>query len=159
MSDNSQFFALEEHLCFALYGASMAITRAYKPILSRLGITYPQYLVLMVLWGRNSNSPQAAGAISEQLSLDPGTVSPLLKRLDLAGLLTRQRNPHDERQVLIQLTDKGIALRAQAACLSSALLAASGMTASRVGAINLEVKAFRDAVSTGVYEHVEPDPN
>ena len=95
---------LDEHLCYSIYSASLAIGRAYKPLLDALGITYPQYLVLNVLWERD---PQSVGAIAERLMLESSTITPLLKRLEGAGLVGRTRNPSDERQVLIELTRQG----------------------------------------------------
>src|SRR6188768_3869885 len=104
---------LDQLLCFSLYGASMAVNRAYKPMLDELGITYPQYLVLNALWEEDG---QAIGAIAERLALESSTITPLVKRLEAAGLLTRERNPHDERQVLARLTGEGRALQARTVC-------------------------------------------
>lgn len=135
---------LDQQLCFALYSASMAIGRAYKPLLDRLEITYPQYLVLSTLWEGGS---QSIGGIAERLALESSTVSPLVKRLEQAGFVTRKRNSEDERQVDVSLTAKGTALREKARCLGETLFAAAGMTPERLIALNREVHAFRNAVS------------
>ncbi len=135
---------LDHQLCFALYSASMAIGRAYKPLLDRLDITYPQYLVLSTLW---ETGPQSVGGIADRLALESSTVTPLVKRLEQAEFVTRQRNPDDERQVVVSLTAKGTAMREKARCLGETLFAAAGMTPERLIALNSEVSAFRDAVA------------
>ncbi|UGV26334.1 MarR family transcriptional regulator [Rhodopseudomonas boonkerdii] len=135
---------LNQQLCFALYSASMAIGRAYKPLLDRLDITYPQYLVLSTLW---EAGPQSIGAIADRLALESSTVTPLVKRLEQADFVTRQRNPEDERQVVVSLTPRGTAMREKARCLGETLFAAAGMTPQRLIALNSEVHAFRDAVA------------
>ncbi|WP_349957739.1 MarR family transcriptional regulator [Rhizobium sp. ZPR3] len=114
---------LERQLCFAVYGAAHAFNRAYKPILDRVGLTYPQYLVMLVLW-ETSNLP--VKTIGEKLDLDSGTLSPLLKRLEQAGLISRARDPKDERQVIISLTEKGIAMKCQLTTIMDAIGQATG---------------------------------
>src|SRR5216684_7333710 len=99
---------LDGHLCFALYAASNHMTRLFVPFLQKLGVTYPQYLVLVVLWERNS---QGVGDLATALSMDFGTLSPMLKRLERKGLVDRRRHPDDERRVVVTLTPKGVALR------------------------------------------------
>jgi DNA-binding MarR family transcriptional regulator len=103
---------LDRQVCFPLYAASNLINRLYRPVLARLGLTYPQYLVMLVLW---EQEPQTVGGLGARLYLDSGTLTPLLKRMEAAGLVARQRDTEDERRVQIALTDKGRALRAQAA--------------------------------------------
>ena len=98
---------LDSQLCYSLYSTTMAINRTYKPMLDALGITYPQYLVLSTLW---ESEGQTITAIADRLSLEPSTITPLVKRLEQAGLLTRQRNPEDERQVQVSLTSAGRSL-------------------------------------------------
>lgn len=115
---------LADQLCFPLYAASNALTRAYRPLLRRIGLTYPQYLVMLVLWEREELSVSALGRI---LTLDSGTLSPLLKRLATAGLVERRRDPEDERSVRIRLTAAGQALRQQAAAIPGALLCRVGL--------------------------------
>lgn len=111
MSDANDRLALDRQLCFAVYAAGHAFTRFYKPRLAALGLTYPQYLAMMVLW---ENDNLTVNGIGEQLLLDSGTLTPLLRRLETAGLVTRVRNPDDERQVRIQLTETGLALKGKA---------------------------------------------
>ncbi|MDB5502978.1 MAG: transcriptional regulator, MarR family [Tardiphaga sp.] len=135
---------LDQQLCFALYGASMAIGRAYKPLLDDLEITYPQYLVLSTLW---EGGAQSVGGIADRLALESSTVTPLVKRLEQAGFVARKRNPEDERQVVVSLTDKGTALREKARCLGETLFVAAGMSVERLINLNREVHAFRDSVS------------
>lgn len=103
---------LEEQLCFALYSASRALTRAYQPLLSPLGLTYPQYLVMLVLWEGKALSVSELG---ERLALDSGTLTPLLKRLEASELIERRRDRDDERVVRVTLTRRGAALRERAA--------------------------------------------
>ena len=103
---------LENQLCFPLYAASRAITRAYKPLLDPLGLTYPQYLTLMSLWEHGDQSVSELGAC---LMLDSGTLTPLLKKLEVKGLIVRQRDTQDERRVVAKLTQRGRALEQQAA--------------------------------------------
>ena len=135
---------LEDQLCYAVYSAGMAIQRTYKPLLDELGLTYPQYLVLNVLWRQDK---QTVGGIADALALESSTLTPLLKRLESAGLLQRTRNPDDERQVIIALTAAGRALRARAGCLAEALLAASGMSAAELDDMNRQMKRLRDALA------------
>lgn len=102
---------LDQQLCFPLYAASNLMTRLYRPLLDELGLTYPQYLAMLVLW---EASPSTVSALGERLLLDSGTLTPLLKRLESAGLVRRTRDAADERRVLVSLTDDGLALRARA---------------------------------------------
>jgi DNA-binding MarR family transcriptional regulator len=99
---------LDSHLCFALYAAGNHMTRLFVPFLKKLGVTYPQYLVLVVLWERG---PQGVGDLSALLRMDLGTLSPMLKRIESKGLITRRRQSTDERRVLVDLTSKGVSLR------------------------------------------------
>ena len=134
---------LEDQLCYAVYSAGIAIQRLYKPLLDALGLTYPQYLVMNVIWRRDD---QTVGAIAQQLALESSTLTPLLKRLEAAGLVKRSRNPGNERQVLISLTPAGAALKAKAGCLGSTLLEASGETPAELGDLNRRVRHLRDTV-------------
>ncbi|NYZ13688.1 MarR family transcriptional regulator [Azospirillum sp. RWY-5-1] len=134
---------LEDQLCYAVYSAGIAIQRAYKPLLDALGLTYPQYLALNVLWREDG---QTVGALAERLALEPSTLTPLIKRLEAAGLVRRTRNPDDERQVLVALTDQGRALEARAGCLGEALLDASGQSPADLGDLNRTIKGLRDAI-------------
>lgn len=111
MSSKTATLALDDQLCFALYSASRAMTARYRSVLEGLGLTYPQYLVMLVLWGEG---PVAVGRLGQRLSLDSGTLSPLLKRLEANGLITRNRCPDDERSVEVGLTPRGRRLRERA---------------------------------------------
>jgi MarR family transcriptional regulator, organic hydroperoxide resistance regulator len=137
---------LDDQLCYAIYSAGMAIQRVYKPLLDDLGLTYPQYLVLNVLWREDKLT---VGSIAERLALESSTLTPLLKRLEVAGLLRRTRNPANERQVVVALTDKGRELRSRAGCLADALLSSSGQSPAHLNQINRDVRELRDAI----YEH------
>ncbi|MFF4491131.1 MarR family winged helix-turn-helix transcriptional regulator [Streptomyces sp. NPDC001544] len=127
---------LDEQLCFALYAAQRAVTAAYRPLLDELGLTYPQYLVLLVLWERGETTVKdLAGA----LRLDYGTVSPLLKRLQAAGLVHRERSARDERSVLVACTGRGEELRERAAGVPGALLTATGLDPAEVARLRAEL--------------------
>jgi DNA-binding MarR family transcriptional regulator len=134
---------LSDQLCYAIYTAGIAIQRAYKPLLDQLGLTYPQYLVLNVLWARDE---QTVVSIADRLALESSTLTPLLKRLEAAGLVRRTRNASNERQVLVALTDQGRSLQNKAGCLSDTLLAASAQTPPELAALNRDVRHLRDAI-------------
>ncbi|WP_037086921.1 MarR family winged helix-turn-helix transcriptional regulator [Neorhizobium vignae] len=134
---------LPDQLCYAIYTAGMAIQRAYKPLLDELGLTYPQYLVLNVLWAKDE---QTVVSIADKLALESSTLTPLLKRLEAAGLVRRTRNASNERQVLVALTDQGRSLQHKAGCLSDTLLAASTQTPPELAALNRDVRHLRDAI-------------
>jgi MarR family transcriptional regulator, organic hydroperoxide resistance regulator len=121
--------AVDEQLCFALYRASRAMTSVYRPLLERLGLTYPQYLVLLVLWDRGATSVTGIG---NAVALDTGTLSPLLKRLEVSGFITRTRQVDDERSVLITLTGAGRDLEASVADVQRQAAQATGLTAGEV---------------------------
>jgi DNA-binding MarR family transcriptional regulator len=127
---------LDDQLCFALYAAQRAVTSAYRPLLDELGLTYPQYLVLLVLWERGETTVKELAAA---LRLDYGTVSPLLKRLESLGLVRRERAAHDERSVLIACTGRGEELRERAARVPGALLTATGLAAPEVARLREEL--------------------
>ncbi|MEH3103108.1 MAG: MarR family transcriptional regulator [Sphingomonas phyllosphaerae] len=135
---------LDEQLCFSLYSASMAVGRAYKPLLDAIGITYPQYLVLHALWEQDA---RMIGAIAERLALESSTVTPLVKRLEAAGHVSRQRNPDDERQVRVLLTDSGRALRERCGCLADELVARSRLSMDQLASLNRQVAALRSALA------------
>ncbi|CAM3078653.1 MULTISPECIES: MarR family winged helix-turn-helix transcriptional regulator [Sphingomonas] len=134
---------LDEQLCFAVYAANMAIQRSYKPMLDRLGLTYPQYLALHVLWEEDGRT---IGAIAQRLSLESSTVTPLVKRLEAAGLLMRERDPQDERQVRVRLTPVGHDMRDRCGCLGEDLITRSGMGVDDLRALKDEVQSLRRAL-------------
>jgi DNA-binding MarR family transcriptional regulator len=146
---------LDELMCFSLYSASMAISRTYKPLLDDLGITYPQYLVLNVLWDEDG---QTVGAIAERLSLESSTITPLVKRLEAASLVTRKRHKKDERQVVVSLTARGREMRKKSACLGERLLAHSGMRPAEMIALTREAKRLRDALLRAAKEEKHSVP-
>ena len=131
--------ALGNQLCFSLYAAAHAIKKAYRPLLDRLGLTYPQYLVLIVLWEVDSLK---VSDIGRRLGLDSGTLTPILKRLEAAGLVRRTRRPHDEREVEIGLTPGGRALREQAVGVRSTIVEQLCMSEPEVAALRVELNAL-----------------
>lgn len=120
---------LDRQVCFALYSASRAATAVYRPVLEELGLTYPQYLVMLVLW---ENEPRGVKEIGEELGLDSGTLSPLLKRLEALGLVERRRSGEDERRVAIHLTPAGRGLSGPAAAIPQRLADAAGLSATEL---------------------------
>jgi DNA-binding MarR family transcriptional regulator len=135
---------LDHQLCFALYAASLAMTKLYKPLLEPLGLTYPQYLVLLVLWEGDGITVSQLG---ERLSLDSGTLTPLLKRLEAAGHVQRLRDSADERRVLLQLTPAGRALKHRALAVPQAVACASGCQLDELHALTARLKALRDDIT------------
>ncbi|MFE6507998.1 MarR family winged helix-turn-helix transcriptional regulator [Nocardioides sp. NPDC057767] len=111
MTETRHSLELSEQLCFSLYTAQRLVTAAYRPILDALGLTYSQYVAMLVLW---ESSPVTMGELGERLGLDYGTVTPLVKRLEAAGLVTREKLPEDQRSVRLRLTDAGTDLRSRA---------------------------------------------
>ncbi|MBD0702881.1 MarR family transcriptional regulator [Pseudomonas sp. FP1154] len=126
---------LDSQLCFKLYAASRAVIRGYKPMLDQLGLTYPQYLAMLVLWEWQINAPEqpTVKALGERLLLDSGTLTPLLKRLEQLSLVQRQRSARDEREVHLSLTQTGWELREQVGPLKARLLCDSGLDLDRLG--------------------------
>ncbi len=135
---------LETQLCFAVYSAAHAFTRAYKPLLDPLGLTYPQYLVMLVLWEEDGQTVRVLG---DRLGLDSGTLSPLLKRLEQAGLVIRIRNKRDERQVLISLTAKGREMQGDAARVNTAIAAATGCSQAKAESLRDGLLALTDRLT------------
>ncbi|MFE3635208.1 MarR family winged helix-turn-helix transcriptional regulator [Streptomyces sp. NPDC059168] len=145
-NEGARSLLLDDQLCFALYAAQRAVTAAYRPLLDALGLTYPQYLVLLVLWERGETSvKELAGA----LRLDYGTVSPLLKRLAAAGLVRRERAAGDERSVLVACTERGERLRERAARVPGALLTATGLGAEETALLREALWKLTERVDTG----------
>ena len=138
--------ALDDQLCFALYAASRAVTARYRPMLEAIGLTYPQYLVMMLLWEQDN---QTVGQLGSRLALDSGTLSPLLKRLTAAGLVTRHRRVEDERSVSIALTDAGRALRERAFSISEYMIGAIGFDADDFSELMERLRILTDRVSRG----------
>ncbi|MET7691884.1 MarR family transcriptional regulator [Streptomyces sp. NPDC005483] len=128
---------LDDQLCFALYAAQRAVTAAYRPLLDELGLTYPQYLVLLVLWERGETTVKE---LATALRLDYGTVSPLLKRLETAGLVRRERAAADERSVLVACTGRAEELRERAVCLPGALLEATALDGTEAARLREDLR-------------------
>jgi MarR family transcriptional regulator, organic hydroperoxide resistance regulator len=138
---------LDHQLCFALYSASLTMTKLYKPLLAELGLTYPQYLVMLTLWIEDGLSVSSLG---EKLSLDSGTLTPLLKRMEAAALLARVRNALDERCVHILLTPRGRALKAQAQKIPSCVVAATQCSLPEIMSITQQVQNLRTRLQTSL---------
>jgi MarR family transcriptional regulator, organic hydroperoxide resistance regulator len=133
--------ALPDMICFALYSANHAMQRVYAPLLADLGLTYPQYLVLLSLWQQDD---QTVGALGRAINLDSNTLTPLLKRIEVQGLVHRTRSAADERQVRITLTDQGRALQARAKHIPDCILERSGLDAPALAALRDAVTTLRD---------------
>jgi len=139
---------LDRQLCFALYTASRAVVRAYAPLLDDAGLTYPQYVTMLVLW-EDKDRPRSIGELGERLHLDSGTLTPLLKRLASMGFVTRSRDAQDERRVLVSLTAEGVALRDRLAAVPESFLACLGMDAGGAGALRDQLTALAAALEAG----------
>lgn len=134
---------LDDQICFTLYATSMAVGRTYKPMLDDFGITYPQYLVLCAL---GEAGEMTIGATAQRLSLEPSTVTPLIKRMEASGLVTRRRDSSDERQVHAQLTEAGRAVLSRCDCLNERLIERSGMTLQQLNELNRQIRQLRSAL-------------
>ena len=140
---------LGNQICFAVYSTAHAFNRVYKPLLDKLGLTYPQYLVMMVLWERDGVPVKDIG---EKLFLDSGTLTPLLKRMETADLIKRTRSTQDERQVLIALTPHGHGLREKAKAVPQGILASSACSVGELFAMKNELVALRDKLNAALGE-------
>jgi MarR family transcriptional regulator, organic hydroperoxide resistance regulator len=140
---------LGNQLCFAVYSTAHALNRVYKPLLAPLGLTYPQFLVMLILWEKDDVSVKEIGT---RLYLDSGTLTPLLKRLEHSGLLVRRRGAEDERQVLITLTSHGRDLRALARSIPHDILCATGGPVEEIVALRDNLIAVRDRLNEGAVE-------
>lgn len=139
-SGEINFLALENQFCFALYSTSLALTKSYKPLLDKIGLTYPQYLVMLTLWQQDHLLVKEIG---ELLFLDSGTLTPLLKRMELAELIQRQRDSEDERQVRVSLTRQGKLLRNAAKDIPEQILCASGQSALQLHKMRQDLVKLR----------------
>ncbi|ALB71978.1 MarR family winged helix-turn-helix transcriptional regulator [Cronobacter muytjensii] len=133
--------SLDNQLCFALYSANLALHKIYRQLLTPLGLTYPQYLVMMVLWQQDDIT---VSEIGERLYLDSATLTPLLKRMETAGLLMRQRSRQDERQVIVTLTDAGRALKAEAHGIPGSVLCATACDRETLMSLKAQLENLRD---------------
>mgnify|MGYP001102737841 CR=1 FL=1 len=138
---------LDSQLCFALHSTSLLMTKVYKPLLQALNLTYPQYLAMLVLWEGDGIT---VGELSQRLLTDPGSVTPLLKRLEAEGLITRTRSSQDERVVELHVTDKGLALQEQALNIPTCILKATEQQPEQLLALKTDLDALRDALKKSV---------
>ncbi|MFN7127621.1 MAG: MarR family winged helix-turn-helix transcriptional regulator [Brevundimonas sp.] len=145
-------FAVEDMLCFAAYSASLAFNRFYKPMLDRMGLTYPQFLVLSLLWREDD---QTVGRLGERLFLESNTLTPLIKRLEAAGLVARARDAADERVVRVRLTEAGRALAVDAGCLAQAVMDQTNLTPEAMARLRDGLTTIRDQLRLGVQTDVE----
>lgn len=137
---------LDDQLCFAIYSANMAMQRTYKPMLDQLGLTYPQYLALLVLWEEDGRT---IGAIAQRLGLESSTVTPLVKRLEANGLVARERDPQDERQVRVRLSPAGAELRDRCGCLGDEIMLRAGMGVEQLCGLRDDMRALRQGLERG----------
>jgi DNA-binding MarR family transcriptional regulator len=144
---SNEWLHLDNQLCFAVYSTSHAFTRVYKPLLDALGLTYPQYLVMMILWEQDG---QTVGAVGERLFLESSTLTPLLKRLEAAGLVERRRSVDDQRQVRLYLTETGQALQAKAQSVPPCILSATGLEVPELAALKAEIVRLRASLAAAV---------
>ena len=145
---HSDWLALDNQLCFSLYSASLAMTKLYKPLLDPLGLTYPQYLVMLVLW---EHDDVMVSTIGERLHLDSGTLTPLLKRLEASGLLQRERSAEDERRVHVRLTPQGRKLRSKVIQVPQQVFAASGCGLSQLSQLTRQLQRLRDTLQAALH--------
>ncbi|VVO82989.1 MarR family winged helix-turn-helix transcriptional regulator [Pseudomonas sp. B21128] len=138
--DTCDDLLLDNQACFALHSTSLMMTKVYKPMLQAIGLTYPQYLAMMVLWEKDGLT---VGEISTRLLTDPGSLTPLLKRLEGEGLLSRTRSREDERVVIVELTSQGRALQDKAQSIPQCILGASGFSLERLQSLQAELQALR----------------
>ena len=157
--DSEDMLALDRQVCFALAVAARNVIAVYRPVLEPLGLTHPQYLVMLALW---QHGPLSVKDLSRLLQLDPGTLSPLLKRLESAGLLRRERDPKDQRNLALALTDKGMALRAQAEKIPAGIIERLGMSVEELvelhGVLTRVIAASQRALSTSAAEDSAGSP-
>lgn len=146
MDPRDDLLKLENQLCFALVTAARNVVALYRPVLEPLGLTHPQYLVMLALW---EESPRSLGELADELAMEPATLSPLLKRLEAQGRVTRSRRPADERVLEIGLTGDGVALRARALEVPGLIMARTGMDEAALAALRDGVSQFSGRRSPG----------
>ncbi|MEX0603124.1 MAG: MarR family transcriptional regulator [Marinobacter sp.] len=145
--DSCSDLMLDNQLCFALYSTSLLMTKVYKPLLKELGLTYPQYLAMLVLWEEDGLT---VGTISSRLLTDPGSLTPLLKRLETEGLVRRTRSDRDERSVLLTVTEKGWGLREQAKAIPSCIVGSAGQSVEQLMALKRQITDLRDNLNKSI---------
>jgi MarR family transcriptional regulator, organic hydroperoxide resistance regulator len=142
---SGEMLLLDRQLCFALYSASLSMTKLYKPLLEPLNLTYPQYLAMLVLW---EGDGIAVSDLGQRLQLDSGTLTPLLKRLEASGYVQRKRDSADERRVLLQLTPAGRALKARASKVPQQVLCATACSIDELSSLTQRLKSLRDEIQS-----------
>jgi DNA-binding MarR family transcriptional regulator len=149
-ADGNELLELDNQLCFALHAAARQVIRSYRPVLTELELTHPQYLVLLVLWGwaRDHEKRPTIKALGERLDLDSGTLTPLLKRLQSRGLITRTRSTEDERELFVHLTPAGVALKKRARRVPAHLLARSPIPLKQIIELRDQLKQLRAALAS-----------
>lgn len=145
-SSRQDLLQLENFLCFSIYSAGHAFNRVYKPLLDQLGLTYPQYLVMVILWQEDNQSVRSIG---EKLYLESSTLTPLLKRLEANGFVSRKRDPEDERSVRVSLTDTGKDLREKAEEVPPCILEATGLDIETAKRLNRDLRTMRNQIEAG----------
>ncbi|WP_248752317.1 MarR family transcriptional regulator [Pseudomonas sp. MWU15-20650] len=145
--DPCKSLMLDNQLCFALHSTSLLMTKVYKPLLQALGLTYPQYLAMMVLWEEDGLT---VGEISSRLLTDPGSLTPLLKRLEAEGLLSRTRSREDERVVVVELSDRGRALQGKAKGIPHCILGASGLEVEQLLKLQADLITLRGNLQNAI---------
>ncbi len=145
--DNCSDLMLDNQLCFALYSTSLLMTKVYKPLLKELGLTYPQYLAMLVLWEEDGLT---VGTISARLLTDPGSLTPLLKRLETDGVIRRTRSDRDERIVLLTVTEKGWELRDHAKAIPSCIVGAAGQSVEQLMSLKQQIVNLRDNLKKSI---------
>ncbi|MGW2741903.1 MarR family winged helix-turn-helix transcriptional regulator [Streptomyces sp. NPDC001450] len=148
----ADWLRLDRQICFSLHAASRAFNGVYRVILKDLGLTYPQYLVMLVLWERGDLPVKKLG---EHLRLDSGTLSPLVKRLEGAGLVRRERSAQDERSVQVRLTEEGVALRERALQVPRRIVAATGFDLAEIGELRERLDQLTTALDAAALEEAE----
>ena len=144
------WLALDKQLCFALYSASLAMTKMYKPLLAPLGLTYPQYLVMLSMWEAEADTTGdglSVSALGDRLALDSGTLTPLLKRLQAQGALTRERDTADERRVIVRLTDAGRRLKVQARKVPPQVARSTGCELAEIAQLTRQLTTMRESLA------------
>ncbi|TLX56634.1 MarR family transcriptional regulator [Stutzerimonas nosocomialis] len=147
MAESCDELLLDNQLCFALYSTSLMMTKVYKPLLQKVGLTYPQYLAMLVLWESDGIT---VGELSARLLTDPGSVTPLLKRLEAMELITRTRSSNDERVVQLRVTDAGWEVQKEAKAFPQCILSSSGMTPAALAALKHELVELRRHLHTSL---------
>ena len=143
-TDSNDDIVLNDFLCFGLYAGNHAMNRVYQPLLKALGLTYPQYLVMVMLWAHDD---QSVGELGRKLYLESNTLTPMLKRLEALGYVSRGRDPQDERQVRIRLTKQGKALQTEAACIPPEIIEATGMSIEELKGLVRKIDSLRSNLS------------